>query len=66
MSCQVAGQYLERLPPDAPFLYMGPLKQIPKESNKPWYTWQPVGFNTLKGFVAKVVSGTGIGCEYMY
>ena len=63
---KLLGQYLERLPPDAPFRYMRPLKQIPEESNKPWYTWQPVGLNTLKGFVAKVVSGTGIGCEYMY
>lgn len=31
-------QYLERLPQDAPFLYMRPLEKVPNDSRKPWYT----------------------------
>ena len=57
-------QYLERLPADAPYLYMRPLEQIPRDSKKPWYTRQRVGFNTLKGFVNKIFSGTGVECDY--
>ena len=57
-------QYLERLPSGAPFLYMRPLEQVPKESDKSWFTRQRVGFNMLKGFVGKIFSGTGIECEY--
>ena len=57
-------QYLEKLPPDAPFLYMRPLEKVPDDSKKAWYTRQRVGFITLKGFVAKTFSGTGIDCDY--
>jgi len=57
-------QYLEKLPPDAPFLYMQPLEKVLDDSKKAWYTLQRVGFNTLKGFVIKIFSGTGIDCDY--
>ena len=57
-------QYLERLPSDAPFLYMRPLGKIPDDSKKPWYTRQRVGFNTLKGFITKIFCGTGVDCDY--
>ena len=48
-------QYLEKLPPDAPFLYMRPLEKVSDDSKKAWYTRQHVGFNTLKGFVTKII-----------
>jgi len=43
---------------------MRPLEQIPNDPNKPWYTWQRVGYNTLKGFVTKIFSETEVKCDY--
>ena len=36
-------KYLERLPPDAEYVYMRPLDKIPN-LKQPWYTKQRVGY----------------------
>ena len=49
-------KYLQKLPPDAEYVYMRPMDKIPM-ANSPtnsWYTKQRVGYNTLKGFIPKL------------
>lgn len=53
-------KYLEKLPPDAQYLYMRPLDKIPDSPTKPWYTKQRVGYNTLKGIIPKLFASSGL------
>ena len=43
-------KYLQKLPPDAEYMYMRPLDKVPNNPTNPWYTKQRVGYNTFKGF----------------
>ena len=55
-------KYLQKLPPDAEYVYMRPMDKIPL-ANSPtnsWYTKQRVGYNTLKGFISKLFAASGL------
>ena len=51
-------KYLERLPPDAEYMYMRPLDKT--NLKQTWYTKQRVGYNTLKGFIPKLFATSGL------
>ena len=53
-------KYLEKLPLDVQYMYMRPLDEISNSPTKPWYTKQRVGYNTLKGFIAKLFAASGL------
>ena len=56
--------YINRLPPDAKYLYMRPLMTVPKDPSKPWYTKQRVGINTIKGMIPKIFEKAGLQDKY--
>lgn len=43
---------------------MRPLDKIPDSPTKPWYTKQRVGYNTLKGFISKLFTTSGLKGVY--
>ena len=59
MYSQTTGKILERLPPEAEYVYMRPLDKI-SNLKQPWYTKQRVGYNTLKGFIPKLFATSGL------
>ena len=63
MHKSILDTYLEKLPPNASYFYMHRLDRVP-DKDKPWYSKQRVGINSMKEILSKLSSESGCGVRY--